>query len=112
VPIFTTLETVTSPYAAFGLVLAALVIVSGYTAINAVVKAELFPAHIRALGVALPYALANTLFGGTAEYVALWFKGAGIENAFYWYVTGLIFVSLLVYVFMRDTRVHSHIAED
>jgi MFS transporter, MHS family, alpha-ketoglutarate permease len=112
VPIFTTLETVTSPYAAFGLVLVALIIVSGYTAINAVVKAELFPAHIRALGVALPYALANTLFGGTAEYAALWFKDAGIENAFYWYVTGLIFVSLLVYVFMRDTREHSHIAED
>ncbi|PSJ39078.1 MFS transporter [Allosphingosinicella deserti] len=112
VPIFTTLETVTSPYAAFALVLAALVIVSGYTAINAVVKAELFPAHIRALGVALPYAIANTLFGGTAEYVALRFKRAGIEDAFYWYVTGLIFVSLLVYLFMRDTRAHSHIAED
>ena len=52
----------------------ALVIVTGYTAMNAVVKAELFPAHVRALGVALPYALANALFGGTAEYVALWFK--------------------------------------
>ncbi|QAY77606.1 MFS transporter [Sphingosinicella sp. BN140058] len=112
VPIFTALETVTSAYAAFGLVLAALVIVSGYTAINAVVKAELFPAHIRALGVALPYALANTLFGGTAEYAALWFKDAGVERAFYWYVTGLIFLSLLVYTFMRDTRAHSHIAED
>ena len=56
---------------------AALLIVTGYTSINAVVKAELFPAHIRALGVALPYALANTIFGGTAEYVALWFKDAG-----------------------------------
>ena len=57
--------------------LAALLIVTGYTSINAVVKAELFPAHIRALGVALPYAIANTLFGGTAEYVALWFKDGG-----------------------------------
>ncbi len=63
-----------SAVVAFVLVLAALVIVTGYTAINAVVKAELFPAEIRALGVALPYAIANTLFGGTAEYVALWFK--------------------------------------
>ncbi len=48
-----------------------MVIVTGYTAINAVVKAELFPAHIRALGVALPYVIANTIFGGTAELVAL-----------------------------------------
>src|SRR5215217_2568977 len=112
VPIFTALETVRDPYLAFALVFAALLIVTGYTSINAVVKAELFPAHIRALGVALPYALANTLFGGTAEYAALWFKGAGVERAFYWYVTALIAVSLIVYVRMRDTRDHSHIAED
>ena len=77
VPIFTALERVRDPIAAFALVFAALLIVTGYTSINAVVKAELFPAHIRALGVALPYALANTIFGGTAEYVALWFKDAG-----------------------------------
>ena len=70
-PIFTALEKAHDPLAAFALVMAALLIVTGYTSINAVVKAELFPAHIRALGVALPYALANTIFGGTAEYVAL-----------------------------------------
>ena len=90
VPLFTALESVESPYAAFALVMAALVIVTGYTSINAVVKAELFPAHIRALGVALPYAIANTMFGGTAEYVALWLKDAGMERAFYWYVAAMI----------------------
>ena len=79
-------------------------IVTGYTSINAVVKAELFPAHIRTLGVALPYALANTLFGGTAEYVALWFKERGIESAFYWYVTGMIGLSLIVYVACATPR--------
>ncbi|MBJ6120927.1 MFS transporter [Sphingomonas mollis] len=112
VPIFTTLETVTNPYAAWALVTAALVIVTGYTAINAVVKAELFPAHIRALGVALPYALANTMFGGTAEYVALWLKNEGMERGFYWYVTALIGVSLIVYLRMRDTGRNSQIIED
>ena len=76
------------------------------------VKAELFPAHIRALGVALPYALANTIFGGTAEYVALKFKDSGWERGFYWYVTAMIAVSLIVYVRMRDTRTASAIAED
>ncbi|HEX8641511.1 MAG TPA: MFS transporter [Allosphingosinicella sp.] len=112
VPLFTALERVQDPVTAFLLVMAALVIVTGYTSINAVVKAELFPAHIRALGVALPYALANTLFGGTAEYVALWFKDAGVERAFYWYVTGMIALSLIVYLRMRDTKQHSLIAED
>jgi MHS family alpha-ketoglutarate permease-like MFS transporter len=88
------------------------VIVTGYTSINAVVKAEMFPAHIRALGVALPYAIANTVFGGTAEYVALWFKQAGIEYGFFWYVTVMIGLSLIVYLRMRDTRQHSLIQED
>jgi len=109
VPIMSTLATVDSPFIAFLLALSALVIVSGYTSINAVVKAELFPAHVRALGVALPYAIANAAFGGTAEYVALWLKDAGMESAFFWYVTGMIGVSLLVYLFMRDTKHRSMI---
>ncbi|RZJ28912.1 MAG: MFS transporter [Brevundimonas sp.] len=112
VPIMTMLAGVDSPFVAFLLALAALVIVSGYTAINAVVKAELFPAHIRALGVALPYAIANAAFGGTAEYVALWLKDAGIESVYFWYVTGMIGVSLLVYLFMRDTRHNSLISHE
>ena len=111
-PIFAALETATNPIYAGLLVMAALVIVTGYTSINAVVKAELFPAHIRALGVALPYALANTLFGGTAEFVALKFKGAGFERGFYWYVTAMIAVSLVVYLRMKDTRTNSQIVED
>ena len=110
--IFTTLAKTSDPFAAFAIVLGALIIVTGYTSINAVVKAELFPAHIRALGVALPYALANTIFGGTAEYVALWFKQQGMESGFYWYVTAMIGVSLITYLRMRDTRKHSLIAED
>ena len=110
--IFRTLETVSSSFAAFLLVLGALVIVTGYTSINAVVKAELFPAHIRALGVALPYALANTIFGGTAEYVALWFKGQGLERGFYWYVTGMIACSLIVYLRIPETKRESRILEN
>lgn len=112
VPIMTALGATDDPWVAFGLSLAALVIVSGYTAINAVVKAELFPAHVRALGVALPYAIANALFGGTAEYVALWFKAEGMESAYFWYVTGLIGLSLVTYALMRDTRKQSLIVHD
>jgi MHS family alpha-ketoglutarate permease-like MFS transporter len=98
--------------AAFAVVMAALLIVTGYTSINAVVKAELFPSHIRALGVALPFAIANTIFGGTAEYVALWLKSAGHERWFYLYISGLIACSLIAYVTMRETKTTSLIAED
>jgi MHS family alpha-ketoglutarate permease-like MFS transporter len=112
VPILSSLQQVDSGMQAFWLILGALVIVSGYTAINAVVKAELFPVEVRALGVALPYALTVAVFGGTAEYVALWFKQAGYESGFYWYVTACIACSLAVYVWMPDTRTHSRIEDD
>ena len=111
-PIFATLAVTRDPLVAGLLVMAGLIIVTGYTSINAVVKAELFPAHIRALGVALPYALANTLFGGTAEFVALYFKQIGIEQAFYIYVSVMIAISLIIYIKMPDTRRHSQILED
>ncbi|AVO60854.1 MFS transporter [Pseudomonas chlororaphis] len=112
VPILTTLHTVQSWWGAFFLIMAALIIVSGYTSINAVVKAELFPTEIRALGVGLPYALTVSIFGGTAEYIALWFKSVGMETGYYWYVTACIAVSLLVYITMKDTRKHSRIETD
>lgn len=104
VPLLTSLTQTRDAFTAFLLVMAALVIVSGYTSINAVVKAELFPANIRALGVGLPYALTVSLFGGTAEYVGTWLKVKGHETWFFWYVSGCILCSLLVYTFMRDTR--------
>ncbi|WP_287809431.1 MFS transporter [Pseudomonas sp.] len=112
VPILTTLHTIETWWGAFFLIMAALIIVSGYTSINAVVKAELFPTEIRALGVGLPYALTVSIFGGTAEVIALWFKSIGMESGYYWYVTACIACSLLVYVFMKDTRKHSRIETD
>ncbi len=97
----------------FGTILAlllfALLIVSGYTSINAVVKAELFPAEVRALGVGLPYAVAASVFGGTAPYIGLWFKDQGHETWFFLYITALIFGSLVVYATMRDTKHASRI---
>ncbi len=112
VPILGALERVQTFAQAFWLILGALAIVSFYTAINAVVKAELFPAEVRALGVGLPYALTVAVFGGTAEHVALWFKHAGHESGFYWYVTACIAASLLVYLWMPDTRRTSRIDHD
>lgn len=104
VPLLTALSHVSTGPQAFVLLMAALIIVSGYTSINAIVKAELFPAQIRALGVGLPYALTVAIFGGTAEYIALWCKKLGNESYFYWYITGCIALSLFVYLFMPDTK--------
>ncbi|MCR9191361.1 MAG: MFS transporter [Gammaproteobacteria bacterium] len=111
VPILTALSHVTSCWVAFAYIMMALIIVSGYTSINAVVKAELFPVEIRTLGVGLPYAVTVSLFGGTAEYIAFWFKSKGMESGFYWYVTACIACSLLVYIFMKDTSKSSKIEQ-
>ena len=112
VPIMTALGHAKPGAGAFGLIMASLMIVSGYTAINAVVKAELFPARVRALGVALPYGLAVSIFGGTAEYIALAAKQAGHETWYFWYVSACAFVSLLVYAFTADSRKRSAFAAE
>ena len=104
VPVMSALAHARDAWTGFALLTAALVVVSGYTSINAVVKAELFPTEVRALGVAFPYAVAVSLFGGTAEYLALWAKSIGHEPWFYWYVTACIAGSLAVYVTMPETR--------
>ena len=103
IPILTTLQTASGPWQSFFLIACAWIIVSGYTSINAVVKAELFPTAVRAIGVGLPYAVTVSIFGGSAESIALFFKSEGHENWFYYYLTGIIAISLLTYVFMRDT---------
>ena len=95
-----------------GCALCAVSIVALYTSVNAIVKAELFPTEVRALGVALPYAIANAIFGGGAEYVALWFKRQGHESWFFTYVTVVVAASLAVYLVMPDTRKTSRIVED
>jgi MHS family alpha-ketoglutarate permease-like MFS transporter len=112
VPLLTALGAARSEPRAFALLMAALLAVSGYTAINAVVKAELFPTRIRALGVGLPYAVAVSVFGGTAEYLALWAKSIGHERWYYWYVTACIAASLVVYATMPETKAMSEIVDD
>jgi MHS family alpha-ketoglutarate permease-like MFS transporter len=112
IPILTLLSETKDVWVAFALILGALIIVSGYTSINAVVKAELFPANVRALGVGFPYAIAVSIFGGTAEYIALLFKNENHQQWFYWYVTLCIALSLILYITMNDTRKHSKMEDE
>lgn len=104
VPVFNALATVETAAGAFALALIPLVVLAPYTAVGAIIKAELFPAHIRTLGVALPYAVANAAFGGTAEAVALKFKDIGYEGLFGWYITALIAVALVAFVLVPESR--------
>lgn len=101
-PIMHTLKDISSPYLAFALIVVALAIVSFYTSISGLIKAEMFPVEVRALGVGLSYAVANAAFGGSAEYVALQFKALHVEEYFYYYVTVMCALSLLVAIRMPD----------
>jgi MFS transporter, MHS family, alpha-ketoglutarate permease len=104
IPLLDALEAARSGFVAFLLIAGAWLIVAGYTSINAVVKAELFPTSVRATGVGLPYAVTVSIFGGTAESIALWFQSIGHQRWFYYYLTAVIATSLIVYVTMRDTK--------
>ncbi|HHT7223253.1 TPA: MFS transporter [Bacillus cereus] len=108
-PIFFFMEKTTEPMVAFLLMMVGLIIVTGYTSINAIVKAELFPTEIRALGVGLPYALTVAIFGGTAEFIALWLKSIGMESLFYFYVAGCIAISFITYWRMDESSKTSQI---
>jgi MFS transporter, MHS family, alpha-ketoglutarate permease len=111
-PIFIAIGEATSVLSATLLCLAPLVALSGYTSMSAIVKAELFPAHVRALGVAVPYAVAQAVFGGNAETVALKLKDAGHESAFFVIVAGVLAAGFVTALMMRDTMKHSRILED
>ena len=104
VPLMTAIGQTRDPVVAFALVLSALVILSGATATNAIVKAELFPPHVRVLGVGLPYAISQSIFGGSAEAVALGLKRAGHESYYFWYVTAMIGVALVATIALREKR--------
>lgn len=112
VPLLYAVANTDSAMTAFVLMMAGLLMVSGYTSINAVVKAELFPARIRALGVGLPYALTVAIFGGSTEYVALWLKNAGHEAWFFYYVAAAALISLVVYVFMGESSKRSQLERE
>jgi MHS family alpha-ketoglutarate permease-like MFS transporter len=108
--VLTTLEHVSSPVMASVLITGALAIVSFYSSVSGIVKAEMFPMPVRALGVGLAYAVANAMFGGSAEYVALGLKSLGHQTAFYWYVSAMMVI--VFFVSMRLPRKASYLHDD
>jgi MHS family alpha-ketoglutarate permease-like MFS transporter len=112
VPVLGAISTSTSPVAAYFLGLVPLVLLAGYCGLSAVLKAELYPVHVRALGVAVPYAIAQAIFGGNAETAALYLKQIGHEAAFFWLVSAVMIVGILATIRLRDTRDHSLIHQE
>jgi MFS transporter, MHS family, alpha-ketoglutarate permease len=112
IPVFLMLEGTTSPVMAALLIMIPLTLQSGYSANNGLVKAELFPAHIRGLGVALPYAIGNAVFAGTVELIALALKDAGQERLFYVYVAVIIAMAGVATMLLPETRHTGLIEED
>jgi len=110
-PLLAAIGATRSTPAVLGLVVLGLAGVSFYSSISGLVKAEMFPAEIRGLAVGLPYAIANALFGGTAEYVALWFKDHGIETSFFWYTTAIAVIGLVAALAMPDPRVRGFLRD-
>ena len=110
-PLMLAISTVTDGMRATVLVVVAMAILAPYTAISGVYKAELFPTEIRALGVGLPYAVVGSVFGGTAEFIALWLKQQGVESLFFWYVTVSFGIALVTALLMPETTAHSRIGD-
>jgi MHS family alpha-ketoglutarate permease-like MFS transporter len=110
--LFTYLPQTQSPLLSFLLVAVGYVILTGYTSINALVKSELFPAHVRALGVGIGYALANSMFGGTAPVIYQALKEGGHVPWFIAYVTLCIAISLAVYVFFLKNKSETYLDQE
>jgi MHS family alpha-ketoglutarate permease-like MFS transporter len=102
-PLLAALSRTHSVGTAFLLLALALLIVTGYTSVCSIVKAELFPAHLRAFGVGVPYAIATAIFGGSAGYVGLWFKSIGHETGFYVYASLCIACTLIAAICLRKS---------
>lgn len=102
VPIMTVLGHTSNPWIAFLLMTGALAFVSGYSALAAIIKAEMFPTKVRALGVGLPHALVTATFGGLTEPIALGLKNSGHETTFFWYVSGCIALTFVATLLVRE----------
>lgn len=112
IPLLMAIRSTHDPIVAFALVFAGLVIASLYTPIAGIVKAELFPPAVRALGVGFPYAIGNAAFGGTAEYVALSFRAEGAETYFFFYVAAVLCVTFIASLLMPHLGRHGYISGD
>src|SRR5262249_54499131 len=87
-----------------GVGLVGIVLLVGYSANCAVIMAEQFPPEVRTTGIALPYALAVAVFGGTAPYITTWMSSHGDRGLVWVYLSAAALVGVVVYATMPETK--------
>ncbi|AGF74697.1 alpha-ketoglutarate permease [Bartonella australis AUST/NH1] len=111
IPGFRTIGNTDSTWVALPVIIGLLCIMSFYTSVAGVVKAEMFPSSIRATGVGLSFAIGNALFGGSAEFVALKLKESGHESIFYFYITAVMIIAFIAILTMPDARKEGYLQD-
>jgi MFS family permease len=107
VPLLLKLSHAEDGLTAFLLITASLFILSFYSSVSGLFKSELFPAHVRALGVGVAHNIATAIFGGTAEFAALFARQRGHETWFYWYVSLVCLLAFCSAFQIGDARIES-----
>jgi MFS transporter, MHS family, alpha-ketoglutarate permease len=74
------------------------------TSIAPAIMSELFPTELRGLGIGAWYNLTVAVFGGTAPLVIQLLGGAGLAEAFFWYVAAGAAVAFLTILTLPETR--------
>ncbi|TVT51586.1 MFS transporter [Amycolatopsis rhizosphaerae] len=88
-----------------GLLMAlALFFLGAFVGIMPAYFAELFPTHVRASGVGVPYSIMVALFGGTAPYVLTWLHVHGLEWLFSCYLVVLVAVGIVTTMLTPETK--------
>ncbi|UNF39967.1 MFS transporter [Bartonella krasnovii] len=112
IPVLKMIGNTHNAWTALLIIIGILCIMSFYTSIAGIIKAELFPTSIRAMGVGISYAIANALFGGSAEYVALGLKNIGYESVFFFYIVGMMIIALISILLMPDIDKGGYLKDD
>ncbi len=78
--------------------------IAGSAAIVPAVYAELFPTHIRTIGVGVPYSICVAAFGGTAPYLQTWLGSIGQAQLFNVYAVILLLVGIAFAFSIPETK--------
>jgi MHS family alpha-ketoglutarate permease-like MFS transporter len=105
--IFVVIGHTSSLLVAFGCLVVGIAFLACYGGAAATLYADQFPTKVRALGMGMAHSLANAIFGGTTEMLALALKESGHGGLFPWYIVATAGATLLALAFVpaRTTSV-------
>jgi MFS transporter, MHS family, alpha-ketoglutarate permease len=83
---------------------AAMIFLAAIVSIVPAVYAELFPTHIRTVGVGVPYSICVAIFGGTAPYMQQWVGATYGRATFTAYTLVLMVITIAVFAKLPETR--------